>query len=229
MIPRPGAGAGQSRPAPAAGRATPPPAGGMPADALREMLSGAGLDPDSLTPESARVLGQILRVAVEGLMDLLRARMEIKNEFRMSVTLIQARENNPLKFSTSAEDALHNLLVKRNPDYMGPLEAFESAFDDLRFHQMAMLAGMREAFFNMLDRFDPAELEEMFGARQGDRPVIGMMTRRRHWEQYKEMFGDIRNDTEGYFNRFFGEAFVKAYERQVESLRSDAERRRRNG
>ncbi len=230
-IPRPGAGAGQSQEPPAAARAERPQAtgAGMPADALQEMLRGAGMDPERLSPEAAQTLGRILRLAVEGLMDLLRARMEVKNQFRMSVTLIQARENNPLKFSTSAEDALHNLLLKNNPDYMGPLEAFEAAFDDLRTHQMAMMAGMREAFFNMLDRFDPDELEEIFHARGSDRSVLGRVTGPKPWEQYKGIYQDLRNDTEGAFNRLFGEAFVKAYERQVETLKGSVGGQRRNG
>ena len=64
----------------------------------------------------------------------------------MPVTTVQASENNPLKFSANAEDALHNLLVKRNPAYLGPLPAFEDAFADVRLHQMAMLHGVRAAF-----------------------------------------------------------------------------------
>ena len=47
-------------------------------------------------------------------MDVLQARQRIKDEFRMRVTTFKAAQNNPLKFSANVEDALHNLLVKRN-------------------------------------------------------------------------------------------------------------------
>lgn len=195
-------------------------------DALRSLLAGAGVDPAHVTPELAETLGRLLRVSVEGLMDLLRARMEVKNQFRMSVTLIQASDNNPLKFSTSAEDALHNLLVKKNADYREPVDAFEASFEDLRFHQMALLAGMRKAFFVMLERFDPEELEAVFENRRDNRPVIGRLGRRGHWERYRELFDDIRRDTEGNFNRLFGEAFVVAYEQQMDELKAAAPKRR---
>ncbi|PWG63268.1 type VI secretion system-associated FHA domain protein TagH [Sediminicurvatus halobius] len=226
--PRPGGAAPTPRES-SAGAGGVPGSSGMAAhdDALAALLSGAGLDPSNLTEETAETLGRLLRIAVEGMMDLLRARMEVKNEFRMPVTLIQATDNNPLKFSTDAEDALHNLLVKRNPDYLGPEDAFRASFDDLRLHQMALLAGMREAFFAMLERFEPDHLESLFAGRQGERPVLGRVVRRRPWEQYREMFREIRQDTEGYFNRLFGEAFVDAYERQMQELKSEVARRRR--
>ncbi|WP_440996017.1 type VI secretion system-associated FHA domain protein TagH [Arhodomonas sp. SL1] len=198
-------------------------------DALERLLAGAGIDPAELTPETAETLGRVLHVAVDGLMDLLRARMEIKNEFRMSVTLIQSTDNNPLKFSTNVQDAMHNLLVKDNPDYLGPEEAFHASFDDLRFHQMALLAGMREAFFAMIERFDPDNLETQFSQRQQDSGVLGRMGRRRYWEQYRGLYDEIRQDTEGYFNRLFGEAFVEAYERQMDELKQGARQRRSGG
>ena len=42
----------------------------------------------------------------------------------MPITIIRPVENNPLKFSMNAEDALHNLFVKRNPGYLAAAEAF---------------------------------------------------------------------------------------------------------
>ncbi len=50
---------------------------------LAEFLAGAGLPGAVLTPELSRSLGQILRIVVSGLMDVLRARQSIKEEFRM--------------------------------------------------------------------------------------------------------------------------------------------------
>ena len=64
----------------------------------------------------------------------------------MRLTRFRPTDNNPLKFSANVEDALHNLLVKRNPAFLQPVEAFEDAFDDLRAHQLAMLAGMQVDF-----------------------------------------------------------------------------------
>ncbi|MCP1673925.1 type VI secretion system FHA domain protein [Natronocella acetinitrilica] len=206
--------------APAPGQSAVPDqaSGGVPDQALRQMLAGAGLDPDQVPADKAEELGRILRVAIQGIMDLLRARMEVKNQFRMSVTLIQARENNPLKFSTSTEDALHNLMVKHNPDYLPAVEAFEASFEDLRAHQLAMLSGMRSGFFEVLRQFDPEHLEARFGE-GGERSMLGRMTGPKHWDQYKALFEEFNRDSEGTFNRLFGEAFSEAYEKQMQSLK----------
>src|SRR5262249_45429499 len=44
------------------------------------VLRGAGLDPANVTPDVAREFGQILRVVVSGLMDVMRSRQQIKDE-----------------------------------------------------------------------------------------------------------------------------------------------------
>ena len=78
----------------------------------------------------------------------------------MDPTIFRPADNNPLKFSVNVEDALHNLLVKRNPAYLGPVDAFADAFDDLRDHQLAVLAGIRVAFESMLAEFNADHLQE---------------------------------------------------------------------
>ena len=238
-VPVPDAAMPSFAPPPTPGQAAPPapvPASAVPAaappagsplqgDALRELLRGAGLDPENLPPELAEDLGGILRIAVQGVMDLMRARAEIKNEFRMSVTMIQATDNNPLKFSTGVEDALNNLLVKRNPSYLSAIEAFEAGFEDLRFHQVALLSGMRDAFFEMLRQLDPATLEKRFQEQSSPGSMLGRIARPKPWDQYKALFAEIHRDTEGYFNRLFGETFVAAYERRMHELQENARRR----
>ncbi|MEW8047509.1 MAG: type VI secretion system-associated FHA domain protein TagH, partial [Candidatus Thiodiazotropha sp.] len=54
-------------------------------------------------------LGKILRTSVNGTMSILRARAQMKGEFRMSQTMIQPVENNPLKFSINIEEALRHI------------------------------------------------------------------------------------------------------------------------
>ncbi len=151
---------------------------------LQNVLKGAGIDA-AVTPELAEQFGQILRVVVEGVMDVLQARQRIKDEFRMRVTTFKAAQNNPLKFSANVDDALHNLLVKRNAAYLGPVDSFEDAFDDVRNHQMAMLAGVRVAFEAMLAEFNPDRLQEEFD-RQGKGSLISVPGKLRYWEQYRE-------------------------------------------
>ena len=181
------------------------------------VLAGAGLDPASITPEVARDFGQILRVVVSGVMDVMRSRQQIKDEFRMQGTRVRRVDNNPLKFSADVDDALHNLLVKRNRAYMSPVEAFEDAFSDLRNHQIAMLAGMRVAFESMLTEFDPDRLQEEFDRQMAKGLVPAKL---RYWDAYRERQQLAAKDPEATFRRLFGEEFARAYEDQLRALKA---------
>jgi type VI secretion system FHA domain protein len=201
------------------GAAPEAPPAARPAGGLSDVLAGAGLGEFPVSPEVAREFGQILRVVVTGLMDVLSARQQLKQEFRLPVTTVQASENNPLKFSANAEDALHNLLVKRNPAYLGPLPAFEDAFADVRLHQMAMLHGVRAAFESMLKEFDPDRLQKEFDRKSKGSVMPGKL---RYWDQYRERFGDMVSDADACFRDLFGDEFATAYEDQLSALKADS-------
>ena len=185
-----------------------------------KVLEGAGLPPDVVTPEVAQNFGKILRVVVEGVMEILRARQEIKDEFRMRMTQFRPADNNPLKFSANVDDALHNLLVKRNAAYLGAVEAFEDAFDDLRNHQIAMLSGMRTAFESMLAAYDPDKLQEQFDRQVKRASLFVGPAKLRYWDLYRDRQEELVRDPERTFQKLFGEIFAKAYEEQLERLRS---------
>jgi type VI secretion system FHA domain protein len=187
---------------------------------LAAVLAGAGLENVPVTPDLARSFGHILRVVVGGVMDILQSRQRIKSEFRMGMTTFKPADNNPLKFSANIDDALHNLLVKRNQAYLGPVEAFEDAFDDLRHHQMAMLAGVRVAFEMMLAEFDPDRLQEEFDRQVKKGALLSAPARLRYWDLYREKIHDMVKDPETTFRELFGEEFAKAYEEQLRRLKA---------
>ncbi|HTE39596.1 MAG TPA: type VI secretion system-associated FHA domain protein TagH, partial [Steroidobacteraceae bacterium] len=187
---------------------------------MNALLIGAGLSDAQITPELVENFGRILRVVVAGLMDVLRARERIKDEFRMRMTTFKVTDNNPLKFSANVDDALHNLLVKRNAAYLGPVEAFDDAFQDVRNHQMAMLAGVRVAFESMLSEFDPERLREQFDPQVKKGSLLAGPAKLRYWELYVEKFRGMVNDQESTFRDLFGEEFARAYEEQLERLKA---------
>ena len=191
-------------------------------DWLRSVFDGAGLENVPVTPELARHFGQILRVVVEGVMEVLQARREVKREFRMDQTMFRAADNNPLKFSTSVEDALHNLLVKRVHGYLGPVDAFEDAFEDIRNHQVAMLAGLRVAFDAMLQQFDPERLQEEFDRQTKKAALVSLPAKLRYWDQYSLKFHDMVRDSEACYSKLFGDEFARAYEEQLSRLKGQS-------
>lgn len=229
----------QNRPTPPPRRATPAPssyaapAAPVPAPAtgpvseghhgtdLAAILAGAGLAGAPVTAELTQKFGQILRVVVHGLMDVLRSRHQVKDEFRMRMTVVRPVDNNPLKLSANVDDALHNLLVKRNPAYLGPVEAFQDAFDDLRRHQLAMLAGMRVAFEHALAEFDADRLQAEFEKQVRKSSVFPIGVKVRYWDLYRDRQEEFAKDPEATFRRLFGDAFTQAYEEQMKRLKDE--------
>jgi type VI secretion system FHA domain protein len=186
---------------------------------LTELLQGAGLPPQQISSEVLRDLGQALRVVVQGVMDVLHARTDIKTQFRLPITRVQSSLNNPLKLSPNVEAALYTLLVEKNSAYLPTSKSFEDAFRDIRHHQMALLGGVREAFDHMLATFDPERLEKELdsGARRG---VLRMGGKSRFKEQYAVRFAALMSDRDGSFRRLFGDCFGEAYEKQLEQLKA---------
>src|SRR6185436_14677877 len=135
----------------------------------------------------------------------------------MQGTRVRRIDNNPLKFSANVDDALHNLLMKRNRAFMSPVEAFEDAFADLRHHQIAMLAGMRTAFESMLAEFDPDHLQEEFDRQLAKGLVPAKL---RYWDAYRDLQEQVAKDPEAAFRRLFGDEFARAYENQLRALKA---------
>ena len=205
------------RPAPAA----PSPSASVPAGALslEAVLSAAGVPATQMTDEMAAELGQVLRIVVQGVMEVLQSRAEIKSQLRMSMTRMQASENNPLKFSPNVEAALHTLLVERNRGYLPTTRAFQEALTDIRNHQIAVLQNIRSAFDAMLEQFDPEKLEEEL-ERQSKRGLLNIGGKGRFRDYYVEQYASMTKDKDESFKRLFGEYFAQAYEQQMDRLKA---------
>jgi type VI secretion system protein ImpI len=197
-----------------------PPAAAASAEpaSLAELLKAAGVPGGQLSPQTAAELGEVLRIVVQGVMEVLQARAEIKSQFRMPATRVQASDNNPLKFSPNVETALHTLLVERNRAFLPTARAFQDAFTDIRYHQIAILHGIRTAYASMLESFDPERLQEQLEG-EGRRSLLGG-GKGRFRDLYVEHFRKLSADAEESFRRLFGEVFAEAYEEQLERLKN---------
>jgi len=191
---------------------------------LRAFLQGAGIpaiQSKNMTPETMEAIGKLLREAVQGTLDLLRARGLTKSEMRADMTMIMAQDNNPLKFSPTAEAALTHLLSSPVHGFMPPLRAMKDAYDDLRAHQLGFLAGMRAALEEVLSRFAPQELEKRLTDQSFLDDLLPMNRKGKLWDLFTERHAALTSEAREDFNAAFGKAFRRAYEAQVKQLRGD--------
>ncbi|TKJ57059.1 type VI secretion system-associated FHA domain protein TagH [Pseudomonas viridiflava] len=193
-------------------------------DLLQAFLRGAGLDQLRIDNAQAEAqmhdIGRSYRLMVEGLIDVLRARSSLKSEFRMQQTVIGPVENNPLKFAPNADEAMLLLLRHGNRAFMGPEQAVTDSFDDLRAHQLAVMAGVQAAIKHLLKRFEPAELEARMGApSNGLSSLFSGSRHAQYWQQFTALYSNITREAEDDFQDLFGREFSRAYEEHSARIR----------
>jgi type VI secretion system protein ImpI len=89
----------------------------------------------------------------------LQARHQAKQMTRSTnQTMIQAVENNPLKFSPTAEDAIRILLGPPTRSYLDARSAFVQGFGDLKSHQLKTYMAMQHAVGRLVASIDPTIL-----------------------------------------------------------------------
>ncbi|HEY2927464.1 type VI secretion system-associated FHA domain protein TagH [Piscinibacter sp.] len=194
----------------------------VPADELIEALyAGLGMaapEPAARSAAQVELVGALLRASIHGTLELLAARSIAKRELGASPTLLQTRQNNPLKFSPDASAALAQLLGPPKRGFVPPLMAVREAFDDLRAHEVAVLAGMRAALEAVLTRFNPEALELRLAAKGMWDNLLPVNYKAKLWERYGEQHAEIVREIEENFDSVFAGAFLEAYEAQLARL-----------
>ncbi|MEO8224703.1 MAG: type VI secretion system-associated FHA domain protein TagH, partial [Gammaproteobacteria bacterium] len=189
--------------------------------ALALFLEGAGVTTEAITGHTpAEVLqgsGKLLRVMVSGLMELLRERSHMKETFRLQQTVMQAAQNNPLKFSPGVDEALRYLLNDRGEGaYLSAEDAVRAGFRDVRQHEQALVKGMLQAVQDYVERFDPEELKSRFdkGLKRGG--LLSSGNKLKYWELYVESYPALTQREDGGPPQLFTEEFARAYAQEVE-------------
>ena len=203
---------------------TPPPADPDREELFAALARGLGISRNTLEeiplPDLLENLGRVLRSSVEGVMSILRARAQMKSEFRMSQTMIRPVENNPLKFSVNTEEALRHVVNPRpGSGYLSPLAAFREAHEDTEAHMLAVMVGMQSALKAVLQRFKPESLEQRLG-QTALLEMVPLYRRAKSWELFTKLYSEIANEAEDDFHQLFGRTFSQAYEAQVRRLAS---------
>jgi len=191
-------------------------------EVLRSLLKGLRL-PDletRLSPaELAELVGAMLREAVVGTMTVLKARTTTKRESRIEMTMIGSQANNPLKFFPDVDGALSQMLTNAMAGYMPPTQSIANAFDDLRAHELAVMAGMRTALAGVLQRFDPAAIEERLQVPTVMDKMLAANRKAKMWDRMVALYEDISREADDDFQRLFRDKFSTAYEEQIKRLR----------
>jgi type VI secretion system FHA domain protein len=178
---------------------------------LDAICRGAGLPPGSLSRgdlrQTGEEIGKSLRIATQELMSLLGARAQAKQMVKSgSRTMIGGMNNSPLKFKPNPTEALLTMFVQRPESYLNSTAAYQQGFDDIRRHQMALMAALQPALANLLDGLSPESIEE--------RTTAGLMSSKktRAWETYVERWDAKTHPHEHGMLTVFLNYFADAYD-----------------
>jgi len=182
----------------------------------QSFLRGAGLQSGAmvsdLTPDMMELLGKLLASSLQGTIDLLALRSLVKQEVHADVTTVLVRNNNPLKFFTDSQTVLTQMLRKKMPGFMEPLEALEDAHSDLKGHQHGMTAGARACLVATLE---PLAGDRVSAALPAPRFADKLLPHRRGLVQWHEYLRRHRAAVTGIDAQLHGAAFLAAYDDAV--------------
>jgi FHA domain-containing protein len=187
---------------------------------VQAFLKGAGIPamalPQGLTPEFMEMIGKLLAISVQGTMDLNALRALVKREAKADVTMVVVRNNNPLKFLPDGETVLMQMLRKKMPGFMSPVEAMEDMYEDLQAHQRGMVAGMRAMLADVLTGLHPLILENRLYQPSFLESLLSTNRKAKLWDLYIELIQEMNARAQDDFQMLFGRAFLQAYEQEVE-------------
>lgn len=193
-------------------------------DLIHSFLRGADLEDERLakaiTADTFHTIGTMLRASIQGAMDVLASRARIKNEMHLDVTTIRPIQNNPIKFSVSADEALAKLLLQQDKGYLLAEEAVNEAFNDIRAHQLSVIVGMQTALLAILKRFDPEKLEHRLQKQSPMSANIPIRKKTMLWDLFEQLYEEIGHEAEDDFYHLFGQAFAESYDEQINKFKA---------
>ncbi len=193
---------------------------------MQAFLHGAGVPANAiaaeLTPELMEMLGKLLATAIQGTIKLNASRAMVKKEVKADVTMVVVRNNNPLKFFPDVQTVLVQMLRKKMPGFLGPIEAMEEAMQDLYTHQMAVVAAMRTAANDTAGSFSPEYLETKLKGHSFLDSMIPANRKVKLWDLYTRRYHEAYVKAEDDTQTPFGKAFLRAYEKEIEKMQDEA-------
>ncbi|MDQ6683895.1 MAG: type VI secretion system-associated FHA domain protein TagH [Pseudomonadota bacterium] len=188
------------------------------------LCEGAGVrlaPPPNTGPQFVRVVGMIMRAAVEGTVQLMAVRHATRQELHAQVTQIQPKNNNPLKFAPDGLSALEQLLQPAVRGFLPGPAAMTDAMNDLLGHAIGTMAGTRAALEGVLGRFAPQQLEAKLSGKSVLDNLVPAARKAKLWDLYLQHYEALREEAHEDFHALFGRAFLAAYEQQLERLRRE--------
>ncbi|HYP80400.1 MAG TPA: type VI secretion system-associated FHA domain protein [Steroidobacteraceae bacterium] len=172
-------------------------------NALQAFCRGAGVDESRLPmqneAQSLHLVGRLLREAIIGLKEILRAQQEFRDRYGIDVEKPEGRS--PLE--EGADEYLLELLTGHDQGRMDAVMQLRGQFNDAGSHAAAVDPAMRSALAQFLAHLSPVRMEAGEVARGADDTG--------NWDRYKDVYSNLLQTTGEEVPHLFIEAITQAY------------------
>ena len=173
-------------------------------NALQAFCRGAGVDESRLPmqneAQSLHLVGRLLREAIIGLKEILRAQQEFRDRYGIDVERPEGRS--PL--DQGADEYLLELLTGHDQGRMDAVMQLRGQFNDAGSHAAAVDPAMRSALAQFLAHLSPVRMEA------GDDSCAGADDTG-NWDRYKDVYSNLLQTTGEEVPHLFIEAITQAY------------------
>jgi type VI secretion system protein len=188
--------------------------------AVQAFCRGAGIEPTALSADAQSMLplvaGQLLREVVVGLNDLAHSR----GKPAAATPTGQPAGSNPLRTSSSVEQALVRLFESHGRLYGGPVEALRDVMQEAKDHETAVRAAMQAGLDALLGQLSPGNVADQFEQGRARTLAHGEDPRPKYWEHYAELYRVVTQGGGEGLPHPFAETYARVYAATREELRS---------
>jgi len=201
---------------------------GPPAECLAALAHGLGIHKShAVAAEDWQRLGATLRLLVDGVRLMLADRKALRSELRVpEPTQFYQSDNNPLKTDMSLDDLVAAMMssTQASRTFLPFDQAVQEAVDDLRSHNLAIIAAVRATVVGVIQEFDPQRLRGTLsnGAQASSIPegAPSLLERARLWRAYADRYEALNANLADWIERVFDKHFIEAYSREAAKLRN---------
>ena len=173
-------------------------------NALQAFCRGAGVDESRLPmqneAQSLHLVGRLLREAIIGLKEILRAQQEFRDRYGIEVERPEGRS--PLE--EGADEYLLELLTGHDQGRMDAVMQLRGQFNDAGSHAAAVDPAMRSALAQFLAHLSPVRMEAGGEVARGADDTG-------NWDRYKDVYSNLLQTTGEEVPHLFIEAITQAY------------------
>lgn len=181
-------------------------------------VEGKGLDPQRIAGQS----GLLFRKMLDGLMLLLQARTVVKNEYQLERTFLRPVANNPIKSLPNVDEII--AILYRTHDESGvwlePEAAVDEAIQDLKSHEIALLAGMNAAIEFFVSALAPDRFADHADPGRKKLLSFSALDKVRGWDRFEAEYAEVRRMLEEGLTGEARSVFERAYSREKQRLES---------